>query len=65
MNTPSPTYFLNNYGTCTAPACHCRMRGPWRGQGCPSWRPLSITSFVELFAYVKATHGVKKIEVMA
>lgn len=65
MSTPSPTYFANNYGACTAPACYCRMRGPWRGQSCPSWQPLGVTSFAELFARVKAARGAQKIEVAA
>ena len=53
--TPTPDYFIDNYGVCKVATCTCRKPGPWRGRLCPHWQPLGALTFGQLFDHALKT----------
>lgn len=38
-------YLLDNYGSCKATTCACRIKGPWLGRMCEQWVPTGATTW--------------------
>ena len=41
-------YIKENYGTCSALRCTCRIEGPWLGTACLNWKPADARDFLQL-----------------
>lgn len=45
--SPSPEYYLDHYGSCSAQKCVCLVDKTWYGRACPSWVPCGFTTHAE------------------